>query len=190
MLGLISVSDIRRIMEEPGVAEAVIAMDMMTERPPTVHPDEDVYRALEELRRSDHDVLPVVARGGGCRGGGPPIWLGMLTRERIFETIHRNISETQKLMFREHKGLAVIEQEGRLQQLIMGVSPVRKDMIQRLLVPMDAVGRSLREADFGRRYGAQVIAIEQPDGTLQCPPHLDAPLTTRQRLLAIKAIDD
>lgn len=192
LLGLISVPDLSRVLLEPveesgppshgPAGDAVIAMDMMTEHPVTLHPDDDVYRALEQLRQSGHEVLPVVERTGDER---PPRWLGMLTREHVFETVHRQIAETQKLMFREHKGLAAIEQEGRLQQLIMGVSPVERDMIQRLLVPMDAVGKSLREADFRQKYGAQVIAIEQPDGTLQCPPDLNAPLSTGQRLLTI-----
>ncbi|MBN2563715.1 MAG: chloride channel protein [Phycisphaerae bacterium] len=201
LLGLISVPDIRRITEELGqrtglpvtdsalhddpASEAVIAMDIMTERMVTVCPHDDVYRALEELRRSNHDVLPVVSRQDGPRTGSSSRWVGMLTRERVFETVRRNIAETQKLMFHEHKGLTTIEHEGQLQQLVMGVSPMQKDMIQRHLVPMDAVGKSLRQADFRRVYGAQVIAIEQPDGSLQCPPDLDAPLSTGQRLLAI-----
>jgi len=179
LLGLISVPDIRRIMEEPAAAEAVIAMDMMTEKLTYVYNDQDVYQALEAFRRSNHHVLPVVPRHDATR------WLGMLTRERIFETVRQNISETQKLMYEEHVGLAEIEQEGKLQQLVMGVSPMERDMIQRLLVPLDAVGKSLREAEFRRNYGAQVIAIEQPDGTIACPPDLDKPLQTGQRLLAI-----
>jgi CIC family chloride channel protein len=179
ILGVVSVADIRRIMQEPGMAEVIIAMDMMTEDLVTVGPDEDVYDALESFRRTRHDVLPVVSAGGDAR------WLGMLTRARIFETLQRSIAETQQAMLIEHAGLSAIERESQLQQLVMGVSPMRKDMIQRLLVPMDAVGQSLREADFRRRYGAQVIGIEQSDGSLQCPPNLEAPLQTGQRLLAI-----
>ncbi|MCG8409384.1 MAG: chloride channel protein [Phycisphaerales bacterium] len=179
LLGIISVPDIRRIMEEPGLAEAVIAMDIMTEQLETVFPDIDMYQALNEFKRGNHQVLPVVSRDHGHR------WLGMLDRERIFAAIRENLAETQKLMFREHVGLTAIEQEGQLQNLVMGVAPKGRDMIQRLLVPMDAVGRSLRDADFRRRYGAQVIAVEHPDGTVECPPKLDEPLRTGQRLMAV-----
>ncbi len=42
-----------------------------------------------------------------------------------------------------------------------------------------------READFRRTFGVQVLAIEQPDGTLQCPPDLNAPLQTSPRLVAV-----
>ncbi len=179
LLGIVSVPDIRRIMEQPELADAVIAMDMMTERLETVSPELDVYQAMAEFKRGNHLVLPVISRGKESR------WLGMLSRERVFQAIRDNLAETQEQMFREHAGLAAIEQEGQLQQLVMGVSPMGQDMIQRLLVPMDAVGRSLREADFRRHYGAQVIAIEQPDGRIECPPNLDRPLETHQRLLAV-----
>lgn len=179
LVGLISVADIRRIMNEPGLGEAIIAADMMSERLSVVYPDQDVYQALNVFRRGNHDVLPVVSREKDRR------WLGMLTRESVFNTIRGHIEQMQKLVLREHAGLAAIEQEGQLQQLVMGVAPGRKDMIQRLLVPLQAVGRSLRDADFRNRFGAQVIAIEQPDGSIQCPPDLDAPLHTGQRLVAI-----
>lgn len=178
IVGLISVPDIQRVMEEPNLADALIASDMMTERLAVVFPDQDLYQALEVLRRENHDVLPVVARDRSRR------WLGMVTRERIFETVQRHIEDIHKLVLREHTGLAAMEQEGRLQQLAMGVTP-RKDIIQRLLVPVQALGQSLRQADFRKRFGAQVIAIEHPDGTLQCPPDPDAPLQSSQRLVAI-----
>ncbi|MCZ6815656.1 MAG: chloride channel protein [Planctomycetota bacterium] len=179
LVGLVSVPDIHRIIEQPGMAAAVIASDIMSQRLETVAPDDDVYSALTVFKRGNHDVLPVVSRDrGGC-------WLGMLTREAVFDRVQRQITETQKLVFREHTGLAAIEQEGQLQQLVMGVTPMRRDMIQRLLVPLQALNRSLRDCDFRRQFGAQVIAIEQPDGTIQCPPDLDVPLQTDQRLLAI-----
>ena len=179
LCGLVSVTDIRRIMEEPGLAEVVIAADLMSSRPVTVYPDQDVYQAMSALEGEHDDVLPVVSRDRSRR------WLGMLTRDRVFQTVQGQIEATHKHVLREHSGLAAIGQEGQLQQLVMGISPPRADVIQRLLVPLQAVGQSLREADFRRNFGAQVIAIEQPDGSIQCPPDLEAPLHTGQRLVAI-----
>ncbi len=178
LAGIVSLTDIRRIMDEPGLAEVVIAADIMGERIAAIQPDQDVYAALEQFGRSGHFVLPVISHENGR-------WLGMLSRERVFAAIRENISKTQELMFREHTVLSAIEQEGQLQQLVMGVGPAGREMIQRLLVPMDSIGQSLREADFRRKYGAQVIAVEEPDGRIQCPPDLDAPLRTGQRLLAV-----
>lgn len=182
LVGLISLSDIHRIMDEPGLAEAIIAADLMTERLSVVCPDDDLYHAMEIFRRGNHNVLPVVERDTDR-------WLGMLTRQTVYDTVRHDIEETQKLMLREHAGLMAIGQEGQLQQLVMGVAPARTDLVQRLLVPLQAVGKSLREADFRRNFKAQVIAIEQPDGTVVCPPPLDEPLRTDQRLLAIVTHD-
>ena len=78
-----------------------------------------------------------------------------------------------------------IEHEETLHQLVAGVSVSKSENVQRLLVPIQAVGRSLRESDFRRQFGVQVIAIEQPDGSIQCPPDVERPLQTNQRLIAI-----
>ena len=184
LLGLVSVPDIRRIMEEPALAEAVIASDIMTSKLDVIHPEMDVYQSLTQFKQNRHDVLPVVSSDGTNK------WVGMLSRERIFEAIRGHLAQTQRMMFEEHAGLSAIEQEGRLQQLVMGVAPVKRDMIQRILVPIDVIGKSLREADFRKKYGAQIIAVEEPDGTVSCPPDLDAPLHASQRLLAAVWLDE
>ncbi|MFH1417573.1 MAG: chloride channel protein [Planctomycetota bacterium] len=179
LLGLISTADIHRMMDEPSVAEAVIAADMMTERPVGVYENQSAYEALNVFRNLGHDVLPVFSRGQGRR------WLGMLTRERVFKAVRRHVEESQQLVLREHRGLEAIDQEGQLQELVTGLAPSRRHEIQRLLVPLQAVGRSLREADFRKTFGTEVIAIQQSDGTIQCPPDIDAPLRTDQRLVAL-----
>ena len=179
LLGLISTADIHRIMDEPGLDEVIIAADVMTERVPTVRPDESVYEALNEFRRSQRDVLPVLSRDTGRH------WCGMLTRERVFRSVRGQIEEVQRSVVAEHRGLVAIEREGQLQELVTGLTPTRKHEIQRLLVPLQAVGKSLCQADFRKTFGTQIIAIEQPDGSIQCPPDIDAPLRTDQRLVAL-----
>ncbi len=179
IVGLISVSDIQQAVEEPALADALIASDMMTDRLATVFADEDVYQALNVFRFENHDVLPVISRGRRRR------WVGMLTRASVYRALRRHIDDTQRIVLREHAGLSAIEQEGQLQNLVLGVSPVHTDRVKRLMVPLQAIGLSLRESNFGRRFNAQVVAIQQPDGEIQCPPDLDAPLSTSQRLLAI-----
>lgn len=179
LLGLISTSDIQRIMDEPGLAEVIIAADMMAEGVSTVYPEESVYQALNQFRHAQQDVLPVVSRAPDHR------WQGMLTRARVFKAIREQVERTQRSVLREHRGLTAIEHEGQLQELVTGLTPSREHEIQRLLVPLQAVGKSLREADFRKNFGAQIIAIEQPDGSLQCPPDIDAPLRTEQRLVAL-----
>lgn len=178
LLGVVSTSDIRKIMEEPGLAEVVIASDIMTERLLTLHPDVDMYQAMDQFRRSQHNVLPVVRREDGR-------WLGMIARERVYKRIQEHVAERQRQMLSEHAGLAAMQQEAEIQELVLGVGDARKNRFERIMVPIDAVGQSLRQADFRRRFHAQVIAIEQPTGEVQCPPSLDAPLTSSQRLLVL-----
>lgn len=185
LVGLISALDIHRVMDEPGLANAVIAADMMTERMPTLYSDQSVYETLNAFTRSRLDALPVVSRGPAKR------WLGMLTRERVFRAVRSQVEDMQRSVMREHDGLAAMQREGQLQELVAGLAPAQRHEFRRLFVPLQAVGKSLREADFRKNFGAQVIAVEQADGAIQCPPDIDAPLRTDQRLIAlVHELDD
>jgi CIC family chloride channel protein len=179
VVGLISPPDIERIMDEPAIAEAVIAEDLMSTELTAVHPDDDAYHALTMMAKHNHVTLPVVSRDEEQR------FLGMLTRDDIYDAVRRRIEDLHRHLLLDHEALTAIEHEEELHQLLIGVSPPKQDNIQRLLVPVQAVGRSLRESDFRRQFGVQVIAIELPDGTVQCPPDPDTPLQTTQRLVAI-----
>ncbi|MCP4593084.1 MAG: CBS domain-containing protein [bacterium] len=184
LFGLISTAEILRNTEEPQLGDVVIAMDMMTEGVSTVYPDDSVYEALNQFSRSNQDVLPVVSRDSDRR------WLGMLTRERVFKKVRRHVGEMERSVLREHHGLAAIEREGQFHELLTGLVPAREHELQRLLVPIQAIGKSLREGSFRNEYGVQVVAIEQPDGALQCPPDVDTPLRTDQRLIALVQIHE
>lgn len=179
IVGLISLPDIQRIMDEPGMAEAVIAADMMSTDLVTVAPDDDVYFALARMARDNHIVAPVVT------ADGRKAFLGMISRHEIYAALRRHLENMRRDLLVEHAGLAAIDREEGLHQLVMGAAAPKVDNIQRLLVPMQAVGRSLRESDFRRNFGVQVIAIERADGTIECPPNPDRPLETSQRLVAI-----
>ncbi len=179
LLGLISTAEIHRTIDVPELGDIVIALDMMTSDVPTVHPQENVYRVLERFRSNEYEVLPVVSSDPERR------WLGMLTRERVFRAVRHQVEVMERSAVREHHGLTAIEREGQLHELLTGLAPTREHQIQRLLVPLDAIGKSLREADLRQAFGIHVIAIEQPDGSLQCPPAVDAPLRTDQRLVVL-----
>lgn len=177
IVGLISVPDIDFIMHESPPGDVIIAADMMTQSLINVSPDDDVYHALSTMARDNHIVVPVVDDDGK--------FVGMLQRQDIYEAVRQQLDQMRRHLLIEHEGLAAIDREENLHQLVMGVAAPKTDNIQRLLVPIQAVGRSLRESDFRREFGVQVIAVEHPDGTIQCPPDPDAPLQTNQRLVAI-----
>ncbi len=177
--GLISLADIRAITGEDGLAEALIASDIMTRELCTVYDDDTLYAALEEFKRFHHDVIPVLSRGPRSQ------WLGMLTRQRVYEAVRNQIADVQQSVLTEHAGLAMIHHEGQIAELMLGVAPMHKDRIQRMPVPLQAVGQSLREADFARRFGAQVVGIQDEKGEIHCPPDIDKPLRPDYELIAI-----
>jgi len=179
VVGLVSLPDIQRIMDEPGVAEAVIAADMMTTDFITVHPEDEVYTAMSRMARDNHIVAPVISSDGRAT------FRGMISRHDIYAAVRSYLESMRRALLVEHQGLAAIDREENLYQLVMGSAAPRADNVQRLLVPMQAIGQTLRESDFRRSFGVQVIAIENADGTIDCPPDPDRPLETSQRLVAI-----
>ncbi|MCA9291396.1 MAG: chloride channel protein [Phycisphaerales bacterium] len=182
LLGVVSVADITAIGAESasGLPGLLVASDIMTPSSDlvVVHPESQLYDALTLFGRTNHEVLPVFSRRRRA-------WVGMLSRRSVVDRLRAHFEEAREAMLEEHIGLAAIGRDLQMQQLMMTISPVRTERVQRLFVPIDAIGKSLRETDFRRRYGANVIAVEQRDGSCQCPPDLDAPLRTEQRLLVI-----
>ncbi|MHC4100095.1 MAG: chloride channel protein [Planctomycetota bacterium] len=176
--GVISGTDLGTVMTTTQAVRLLIASDIMNTKLTTLDEQSDVYSALTTFTRVEHEVLPVMSHG---RGGK---WVGMLTRRRVVERLHEELDRSREAAFQEHLGLRAIEEDLRLDELVMAVPGEHSD-IQRLFVPIDAIGKSLRECDFRRRYNVQVIAIEEADGSYECPPDPDRPLTTKERLLAV-----
>lgn len=177
--GIISASDLGHVVGEDFMMFSVIvAADLMTENISFLSPEDDLFSSLAVFAREDHDVLPVLVKADRNQ------WVGMLQRKAIVEHLHERLAQTHTQAFSEHEGLGALEADLQVDQLILGVSNQQAN-IQKLFVPLQAVGKSLKECDFRKQFNAQVIAIEQPDGKLQTPPDLDAPLRTDQRLLTV-----
>ena len=178
--GVISASDLGHVVGSDNflMASVIVAADLMTENVTFLLPEDDLFSSLAIFAREDHEVLPVLNRGDKSQ------WVGMLERKAIVEHLHERLAQTHTQAFSEYEGLGVLEADLQVDQLILGVSNQHAN-IQKLFVPLVAVGKSLKQCDFRKQFNAQVIAIEQPDGTIQTPPDLDAPLRTDQRLLTV-----
>jgi CIC family chloride channel protein len=177
--GVISLPDLDRVLADDALASVVIAHDIMTEPAAKCMPDQELYHALELFRHVDYAVLPVVSRKHPTR------FLGILEKRKILDTLFTHITGLKELALSEHKGLLEIDQETRLEQLLGPMGDLHGPQIQRLMVPLDAVGQSVRQSDFRNRYGVQIVAIEYPDGTIQCPADPNARLEASHRLLVI-----
>ncbi len=182
--GMIEAPEITEIMSQSDISEIVIAADMMVADPVVLHADDDLYSALVAMAQRNDLALPVVSGDKGRQ------FLGMLTRSDIYKSVRIRLDDLRKHLVVEHEALASIENEDSVHQLVTGVPAGKATKIQRLLVPLQAVGKSLRDADFRGQFGFQVIAIEQADGSIQCPPDVHAPLKTSQRLLALGSPGD
>ncbi len=179
--GMISVPEITQIMNQAGISDIVIAADMMTPVPTILSVQDDLYTALAAMGRRNALALPVISSDKNHQ------FLGMLTRADIFQHVRTQLDDLRKHLVLEHEALAAIGHEDTLHQMALGVSAGKAEKIQRLIVPMQAMGLSLRETDFRKQFGVQVIAIEQANGSIECPPDVNAPLKTNQRLLAIES---
>ncbi len=179
LAGVISLPDISRAVSEPGISEIVIASDIMTTPPALLHPEENLYDVLERFRSVSHEVLPVVSLDQ------EETFLGMLSRQSIHQALRRHVGEIRRHLYSEHAGLQAIEQDEQLYQLVAGVSSAGSDAIQRIPVPLEVVGESLRGIDFRNKYGMQVIGIQDEGGELQCPPDINRPLRADQMLVVI-----
>jgi len=178
LLGLITATDLGHVLASPDVSRMLVASDIMTRSMSTVRPDDNIYTALEIFKQENHDVLPVVTAGSS------PAWVGMLTRQQVVDHLRRQIKSDQDAVSREHAGLSAIAADMHLDHLLVGV-PTHESAVQQLFVPIQAVNKSLRECDFRKQFNAQVISIIQADGSIQCPPDIDAPLKTEQRLMVV-----
>jgi chloride channel protein, CIC family len=178
LIGLVTASDLGEILASPGLPAFLVAEDAMTTKLTTLYPDETLYAALDVFDRSEYEVLPVVTRGRDRD------WLGMLSRAQVASSLRSAMERVGQAVAREHAGLKVLETDVRIEQLLLTM-PSKDVKIQRLFVPIDAVGKTLRECGFRNRYNADVIAIEERDGSIKCPPPIDMPLKTEQRLLAV-----
>lgn len=180
LIGIVSISDIRRL-SDPGIGDLVIAADLMTADIEVAYATQGLYEVLDTFRRTGHEGLPVVSREGARR------YVGVLTRQAIHEALRTRSVQLGEQLRREDTALAAIEQDEQLYQLVLGIPTQREDTVLRRPVPPEVVGQSLRQADFRRRFGSQVIAIQGDDGRLQCPPDIDTPLSAADILLVISA---
>ncbi|UCG33600.1 MAG: chloride channel protein, partial [Phycisphaerales bacterium] len=126
LVGMISVADIRRLVDEEHIADAVIAADIMNEDLFMIDPDETLYEALNAIQQRGLEVLPVVVHGRERR------LLGMISRETIYGMVKALLGQWREAVIHEHAGLAAIEQDSQLSQLYAGMGEPGLGRIERM----------------------------------------------------------
>ncbi len=179
LLGTITLPGLAHVLADSQFDRVVIAHDIMNDCTDALTPDGSLYQALELFRHGKHSVLPVVSREA------PHRFLGTVSRRAIFDALVERVNGLKEFALGEHAGLLAIEEEARLDHLLIAIAGESGPRVRRLMVPLDVIGKSIQQSQFRNRYGLQIVALERPDGTLQCPPELHVVLDGSYRLLVI-----
>ena len=113
--------------------------------------------------------------------------IGMVTRAGVLRVMRAALAERREHLLREHEGVAALDQHAQIDELLSNLSPHAQEQVHRMPVPEGAAGRSLRELDFRRRYGSQVLAVECRGGELQAPPNPLRPLQPDDVLVVLSS---
>jgi len=181
--GVVSTGDVVQAVELVGPLMPVIAVDLMNAAPQVVHPEDDLYATLALFRQHDADALPVVDRETRA-------YIGMLSRAAILEALRARAAERGAQVLREHGSIAALAQGDQLAGLLSELPAYRRGTVQRIAVPAETVGRSLREADFRNRFAYEVIAVQKASGELQTPPDPGRPLSGDDVLIVLQKKKD
>lgn len=178
LAGFISTVELITVAEVVDLHQIVVAADIMNSRMPPLRMTDDLYTALERFRRAGIDVLPVVARDGKT-------FVGVLERATLLQDMRTYMADRSAAALREHAALSTIANDVQLDDLLAALSQRHEDSVVRMRVPDDAVGLSLRETDFRRRFGVYVLAIETAAGPLVAPPDPGRPLAADDTLIVM-----
>lgn len=168
VVGFISTAELLSATDLTDGKEIIVAADIMNASTPCLRSDDDLYTALERFRQAGVDVLPVVARDGRS-------FVGVLERASMLREMREHMATRSAAALREHAAFSTLANDVQLDDLLAVLSQKNTETVVRMRVPSEALGLSLRDADFRRRFGVYVIGIET-NGRLFAPPDPQRPL--------------
>jgi CIC family chloride channel protein len=168
LLGVFSTAQVAEAIDLADPGRGIIAADLMSEVLPLTE-QSDLYGTLERFRGEAVDALPVIDPRHRTL-------TGMVTRAGVMRVMRAALAQRREHLLREHEGFAALDQQGQIDELLSNLTPHAQEQVHRMPVPEGAAGQSLRQLDFRRRYGSQVLAVECHGGELQAPPDPLRPL--------------
>jgi CIC family chloride channel protein len=177
LVGVVRASKIASVTDVGGSSRLLTAKDLLATDLHVVYPEDDLYSTLDLFRRISVDVLPVVEEGN---------YLGMLSRDAILKALRKRLADQRYHMLREHAGLTALAQENLIESLLSEISNHTQGKVQRMGVPEDVAGKSLKESGFRERYDSHVIAIQKTSGELITAPDPDQVLAREDVLIVFK----
>jgi CIC family chloride channel protein len=177
LLGVVRASKIANVTDVGGSSRLLTAKDLLATDLHVVYPEDDLYSTLDLFRRLSVDVLPVVQDGD---------YLGMLSRDAILKALRKRLADQRYHMLREHTGLTALAQENLIESLISEIANHTQGKVQRMSVPEEIAGKSLKESGFRARFESQVIAIQRSSGELIAAPDPEYVLLREDTLIVFK----
>jgi CIC family chloride channel protein len=178
LVGVVSVAELRHLLDGE-IPAAVIAADLVSGAPACLEPEQTLYDAVALFQARGLDAIPVVEDRESDR------YVGMLTRSLVYEALRGHLERMRESLLREHAGIAAIEEQSELVHLLGAMSSVETGSVERVPVGPDLLGLSLREIDYRRTRGAQVLAIQTRERRFLCPPDPSRPLAEGDVLLIL-----
>jgi len=177
LLGVVRAANIASVTDGGGSSRTLTAKDLLAPDLQVVYPADDLYSTLDIFRRLSVDVLPVVEEGD---------YLGMLSRSAILKALRKRLADQRYHLLREHSGLTALAQESLIESLLSEISSHAGGRVQRMGVPDDVVGKSLKDSGFRDRYESQVIAVQKPSGELVTGPSPEFVLLKEDTLIVFR----
>ncbi|HWN45159.1 MAG TPA: chloride channel protein [Thermoanaerobaculia bacterium] len=144
--GVVSLHDIKHMLESPDTLTAVVAHDLMLPVERAIRSDERLHRATESFARSEYERLPVVSAEGQ--------FLGVLAKRDLLAVYAQEVLGRPALLatFVSSKG----EETSR------DYVHLPPDFSVRLVpVPDALIGKTLAEAKLPQTLGARVLEIRR-----------------------------
>lgn len=179
VVGIISTAELLAAADLSDGKAIIVAADIMNTGTAWLRKDDDLYTALERFRQAGVDVLPVVARDGRS-------FVGVLQRTAMLKEMREHMATRSAAALREHAAFSALANDVHLDDLLAELSQPSAGIVVRMRVPSEALGLSLREADFRRRFGVYVIGIETSEGKLLAPPDPLRPLAEEDVLVVMQ----
>lgn len=176
--GVISPEDVAQLAAAGSASNVIVAVDLMNSDPVRIPPGETLYAALDLFTRHGSEALVVV-------DPETQDFLGVLPRSSIHRAVRQAVELERSHLLKEHSSIAALDHDRQLEALLSRLPQANRGTVQKIAVPEDAAGRSLRESDFRKRYGWEVIAIQPASGELQAPPDPSRPLKKDDTLIVL-----
>lgn len=145
--GIITLNDVKTVINEADLERVVIAADLMDSAYKFVTPDTTVLACMNKFGSSDTGELPVVQDAKSKK------LVGIITRRSIFLLYNREVLRQGTLGLKYVSGAEDVERQDFVEiaeDHAVSVLPVTEGM----------KGRSLRELDLRARYNVNVVSIK------------------------------